>query len=153
MKQGTQRAFYCRCGREKILANGHCATCYTLRRQDRRHFGGLRERVLERDGHACRICGASGRGKRSITVHHRVPGRSVLGLMISLCPGCHAKVHRTRVGRALMAPLLLELWREQHPRGHEQPALDFGAQPPAAVPVPLISEDLPGYDGELRTTG
>jgi len=145
--QGQARLLYCG-------TRGLCAVCYTLRRQDEAYFGGLREAVLARDGYACRICGASGRGKRSITVHHRVPGRSVLALMISLCPGCHAKVHRTRVGRALMAPLLLELWREQHPRGHEQPALDFGAQPSAvAVPVPLISENLPGYDGELRTTG
>jgi hypothetical protein len=24
-----------------------------------------------------------------------------------------------------MPPLLLELWREQHPEGHEQTALDF----------------------------
>jgi len=63
--------------------------------------------------------------------------------MISLCPGCHAKVHRTRVGRSLMAPLLLELWREQHPHGHEQPALDFGAQPPPAAPIPLIPRQLP----------
>ncbi len=82
-----------------------------------------------------------------ITVHHRVPGRSVLRLMISLCPGCHAKVHRTRVGRFMMAPLLLELWREQHPRGHEQPAFDFRAQPPAAVPVPLIPGEAVGTIG------
>ncbi len=24
-----------------------------------------------------------------------------------------------------MPPLLLELWREQHPKGHEQTAMDF----------------------------
>ena len=113
-------------------ARGLCAVCYTLRRQDEAYFGGLRESVLTRDGYACRVCGASGRGKRLITVHHRVPGRSVLRLMISLCPGCHAKVHRTHVGRSMMAPLLLELWREEHPRGHEQPALDFGAPPPGS---------------------
>lgn len=60
-----------------------------------------------------------------IPVHHRVPGWSVLALRISLCPECHAKVHRTRLGRALMVPLLLELWSEQDLRGHEQPALNF----------------------------
>ncbi len=154
MKKSPQRSLHCPCGRPRVLARGLCAVCYTLRRQDEAYFGGLRETVLRRDGYVCRVCAASGRGKRLITVHHRVPGRSVLALMISLCPGCHAKVHRTRVGRALMAPLLLELWREQHPRGHEQPALDFGDQPsPAPVPVPLISEELLGYDGELRATG
>ena len=111
-----------------MLANGMCATCYTLRRQDEENFGGLREVVLERDGHCCRVCGASGRDKRSIIVHHRKPGRSLLHLMISLCPGCHAKVHRTKAVRSIMPPLLLELWREQHPKGHEQTALNFAVQ-------------------------
>ncbi len=132
-KRGIQRALYCGCGAEKILAQGLCATCYTLRRQDEEHFGGLREMVLKRDGYACRVCDAPGRQKRSITVHHRVPGKSVLHLMISLCPACHAKVERTKVVRSRMPTLLLELWREKHPAGHEQTMLDFGAQDPPAA--------------------
>jgi hypothetical protein len=43
IKTGVQRALHCRCGREKILALGLCATCYTLKRQDDEYFGGLRE--------------------------------------------------------------------------------------------------------------
>ena len=130
-----QSLLYCRCGRDKIRANGMCAVCYVLRQQDERDFSGLRERVLERDGYACRVCGASGRGKRSITVHHRKPGRSALPLMLALCPGCHAKVHRTQAVLTAMPPLLLELWREQHPKGHEQTALDF--RPVTTLPVPV----------------
>jgi len=86
VKHGMQRFMPCRCGRERVLANALCATCYTLKRQDEEYFGGLREVVLERDGYCCRVCGTSGRHKRSITVHRRVPGKSVLHLMISLCP-------------------------------------------------------------------
>jgi len=56
VKKGTQRVMHCRCGREKILAQGLCATCYSLKRQDEEYFGGLRETVLERDGHRCRVC-------------------------------------------------------------------------------------------------
>lgn len=126
-----QRALHCRCGREKIRANGHCATCYALRRHDAVYFGGLREQVLERDGYCCRVCGASGRSKQSIAVHHRKPGKSLLQTMIALCPGCHAKVHRTLAVLSEMPPLLLELWREQHPHGHEQTVLNFRAQMPA----------------------
>ena len=37
--KGKQRSLYCRCGREKIIANGFCATCYTLKRQDEEYFG------------------------------------------------------------------------------------------------------------------
>lgn len=137
----TQRALYCRCGREKIRANGHCATCYVLRRKDASYFGGLREAVLNRDGHCCRVCGSSGRDKRSIVVHHRVPGKSLLSTMISLCPGCHAKVHRTKAVLSEMPPLLLMLWREQHPYGHEQRVLNFRPLLPSSMPVSLFAPE------------
>jgi hypothetical protein len=139
VKKGAQLAMYCRCGNEKILAHGLCATCYTLKRQDEEYFGGLREAVLERDGYCCRVCGASGRRKRSIVVHHRVQGVSLLHLMIALCLKCHAKVGRTKIVLSEMPPLLLVLWREQHPDGHEQQILDFKVLPLPASPVPLFT--------------
>jgi hypothetical protein len=142
MPKGIQKAMYCRCGNEKILAHALCSTCYTLKRQDEEHFGGLREAVLQRDGYCCRVCGASGRRKRSIVVHHRVPGRSELKLMISLCPGCQAKVGRTRVVLSEMPPLLLVLWREQHPEGHEQVMIDFTTKGKPALPVPLFPTEV-----------
>ena len=137
MTRSSQIALSCRCGREKILALGLCATCYTLKRHDEEYFGGLREAVLERDGYACRVCGAPGRDKRSITVHHRVPGKSLLNLMISLCPGCHARVHRTKAVLSEMSPLLLELWREQHPNGQEQFMLNFKTRTAKVLAIPL----------------
>ena len=135
MKKGGQTAICCPRGKEKILALGLCATCYTLKRQDAEYFGGLREQVLERDGHACRVCGDPDPG-----VHHREPGKSVLHLMIALCAGCHAKVHRTKIVLTEFPPLLLVLWREQHPEGHGQTYLDFNVRKPAAQRVPLNFE-------------
>jgi hypothetical protein len=132
LKKGIQQAMLCRCGNAKILALGLCSTCYTLKRQDEEYFGGLREHVLERDGYRCRGCGAPGRTKRSITVHHRVPGVSKLEWMISLCPGCHAKVERTKMVLSEMNPVLLVLWRERHPKGFEQVMLDFALMEKAA---------------------
>ena len=137
MTRTRQRVMHCPCGNAKVLALGLCATCYTLKRQDEEYFGGLREAVLERDGNRCRVCDASGRDRRSIIVHHRVPGRSVLHLMISLCPGCHAKIHRTTAALRLMPPLLLQLWREAHPTGHEQTTLQFNT-PKATGKTPLL---------------
>jgi hypothetical protein len=60
--------------------------------------------------------------------------------MISLCPACHAIVSRTRVVRRHMPPLRLELWREQHPDGHEQTILSFEDVGMIALPVPLFRE-------------
>jgi len=114
LKKGSRPQFAVRAGMRRSLPC-LCATCYTLKRQDAEYFGGLREQVLERDGYACRVCGDPDPG-----VHHREPGKSVLHLMIALCAGCHAKVHRTKVVLTEFPPLLLVLWREQHPEGHEQ---------------------------------
>ena len=36
-----------------------------------------------------------------------------------------------------MDPLLLELWREQHPRGQQQTFFDFDLKTQAALPIPL----------------
>ena len=52
---------------------------------------------------------------RSITA---CQGNHSLETMISLCLVCHVKVHRTKAVLSDMPPLLLELWREQHPYGH-----------------------------------
>ena len=90
-------------------------------------------------GYRCRVCDASGRDKRSIIVHHRVSGKSFIPLMISLCPACHAKIHRNRVVLRMMPPLLLELWREQHLKAHEQTALNFSPVRPPANAVALFT--------------
>jgi 5-methylcytosine-specific restriction endonuclease McrA len=58
LRKEAQTARCCPCGNEKILALGLCATCYKLKRQDAEYFGGLREQVLERDGHAWMVCGS-----------------------------------------------------------------------------------------------
>jgi hypothetical protein len=42
-----------------------------------------------------------------------------------------------------MPSLLLELWREQNPLGHEQTALDFKASFPVAKSAPLMLEIAP----------
>ena len=59
MRSLRQSVMHCPCGNTKVLALNLCATCYTLKRQDEEHFGGLREAVLERDGYRCRVCDAS----------------------------------------------------------------------------------------------
>ncbi len=125
MGKPAQRALDCGCGQEKILARGLCETCYRLRRQDEKYFGGLREAVLKRDGHRCRVCSKPGGRKQSLAVHHRIAGKSELDLMITLCLAHHAMVTRTLVLLDDWPELLRVLWREQHPEAHEQTALKF----------------------------
>ena len=140
MKRQAQRSLYCSCGRAEVVARGLCAVCYTLKRQDVEYFAGLREAVLDRDGRRCRVCDEPGGRKRSLAVHHRAPGRSELGLMITLCLACHAKVTRTLVMDSCWPLLLIQLWREQHPEAHEQLQLDFVVRVMPPQPVPLFGE-------------
>jgi len=148
VKRSVRGSLTCACGRTEILALGLCATCYSLKRQDEEYFGGLREDVLKRDHYACRGCGARRRGKRTITVHHRVPGVSKFELMISLCPACHAKVERTQMVLSEMNPVLLILWREKHPGAQEQIMLDFSVNDLPPLSLLLLSDgddnDEPG---------
>jgi len=80
------------------------------------------------------------RGKRSVAVHHRMPGNNDPKLMITLCLTCHARVTRTQYLRWEWPPLLRLLWREQHPKAHEQTVLNFAEKKPAAKLMPLFEE-------------
>ena len=152
MKAGTQRVMHCPCGQPKVLARGLCATCYTLKRQDEAYFGGHREEVLKRDGYRCGVLGCSTlkRGKRSVAVHHREPGNNDPATMITLCLSCHAKVSRTFYVQDDWPEFLRVLWREQHPNGHEQSALNFLISPSLARNVPLF-EDMQRLETRNRS--
>ena len=135
-----QIVMHCPCGRAKVLAKGLCSTCYTLKRQDESYFGGHREAVLKRDDYRCRVpgCATVKRGKRSIAVHHRQPGNNDPAKMLTLCLACHAKVTRTLHMQSHWPEILRVLWREQHPRGHEQSTLEFAPVGTCAMKVPLF---------------
>ncbi|MGC9293398.1 MAG: HNH endonuclease [Acidobacteriaceae bacterium] len=120
--QLRQRALFClHCGATDIYARGHCLRCYARLRWDRQHFSGLREAVLSRDSHVCRICGSA----EMLVVHHRNPGVSKLDRMVTLCAACHARIERTLCLRHTLPPLLCLLWREIHPMAPEQLSLVF----------------------------
>ena len=142
MSKPGQIVMHCPCGRPKVLAKGLCQTCYTLKRQDEAYFGGHREDVLKRDDYRCRVpsCSTTKRGKRSVAVHHREPGNSNAGMMLTLCLPCHAKATRTFLVQNDWPEFLRVLWREQHPEGHEQRSLLFQITVQAAQNVPLFSD-------------
>lgn len=123
--RSLQPALWCSCGRPLRSRGGACGACSARRRRNRVYFGGLREEVAERDGNCCRGCCRPRTGARSLPVHHRTPGVSRRRRLITLCPGCHAIVHRLMVLRKWLPPLLRKLWREQHPKGPEQLLLEF----------------------------
>lgn len=57
------------------------------------HWRELRQKVLERDGHACSQCPVRAR----LHVHHLTyerMGRERLDDLVTLCEDCHRKVHR-----------------------------------------------------------
>jgi len=44
---------------------------------------------------------------------HRRPGDHTQ--LVTLCAGCHARVHRTLILRRWLPEILVDLWREWHP--------------------------------------
>ena len=58
--------------------------------------------------------------------------------------GRHARTLRTIAVLCDMPPLLRELWREQHPSGHEQVARDLTEQTKAAETVDLFDSEALG---------
>ena len=74
---------------------------YHTRQRESRHFGGLRQQALERDGNRCTECGAA----KNLIVHHRDgEGRGKespsnrLDNLATLCRACHAQHHHTNNG-------------------------------------------------------
>jgi hypothetical protein len=66
-------------------------------------------------------------GDPTNVVHHRRPGCDQEKWLITLCPACHATVERLERLDRYLPPLLLALWREQHPDTREQLALELAA--------------------------
>jgi hypothetical protein len=113
---GQQAAFWCRsCGSDALVAQGLCRTCYDRRWHSLRYFGGLRDRVLERD-RCCQLC----LSEKRLVVHHRQPGQNRPALQITLCRRCHVPIHRRHQLPGVYSELFLQLWREQHPQAPVQ---------------------------------
>ncbi len=107
----AQRALFCHCGRDFPWTAGLCRSCYRAAAHSRQYFSGLRGEILERDGHQCRACGSADR----LHVHHRKPGVNDRDWLITVCAGCHARLHRLAALRIWIPELLVALWIEQHP--------------------------------------
>ena len=121
-RAGEQLSFFCGCGKKSIELKrlGCCRTCYDRRHHSLRFFGGMRERVLERDRLRCRACGARSR----LVVHHRDGSNEPDGL-VTLCIRCHTRIHRSSGLRHWLSGTLLRLWRELHRRDPVQLQLAF----------------------------
>ena len=119
--QAVQLSFLCPCGKRIALKTlGCCRSCYDRRRHSLRFFGGLRERVLERDHFRCRGC-----GKRSALVVHHRDRCNRADLLVTLCIRCHIRIHRSSGLRCWFSEMLVRLWRELHPNDPVQLQLTF----------------------------
>ncbi len=119
--QEVQLSFLCPCGKRIALrALGCCRSCYDRRHHSLRFFGGLRERVLERDRFRCRGC-----GKRSALVVHHRDRRNRADLLVTLCIRCHMRIHHSSGWRYWFSEMLVRLWRELHPNDPVQLQLTF----------------------------
>jgi hypothetical protein len=110
-KERGQLSFLCSCGAKPVELKtlGCCRTCYDRQYRSLRWFGGLRDSILKRDRYRCRGCGARSR----LVVHHR-DRRNEEELLLTLCIGCHMRVHHSYGMRNWLPKMLLGLWREWH---------------------------------------
>jgi len=82
-----------------------------------------------------------------LNVHHRHPGDHAQ--LVTLCAGCHARVHRTRILRRWLLEILVDLLREWHPDAVEQ--LRLPMEMCAGVPAGAgwqVNVGLTGQSGE-----
>jgi hypothetical protein len=132
-------SFLCPCGKRIALkALGCCRSCYDRRHHSLRFFGGLRERVLERDRFCCRGC-----GKRSALVVHYWFSKMLARLWRELHPNapmqleltfrnvekkenskavCEEMTEKVLLLLALSNAHAPELWRYSRPGGIESHA-------------------------------
>ena len=82
-----------------------------------------------------------------------MPGNNDPKHMLALCPACHAKVTRTLYVQDDWPELLRVLWREQHPAGHEQTALNFATKGPLPEKRSLFGEREVVRCDEARRSG
>ncbi len=47
--------------------------------------------------------------------------------LVTLCAGCHARVHRLQSLRYWLPPVILQFWEEQHPEAPRQLQFDLEA--------------------------
>ena len=73
-----------------------------------------RDRILERDGWRCRICGSTG----PLNVHHlrypEVLGEELDEDLITLCEACHAEVHAEDIKRKNEKEKRNQYYKKQH---------------------------------------
>jgi hypothetical protein len=140
--------------RYRIFLYGCCRyPCYDRRHHSVRFFGGLRERVLERDRFRCTVC----RTQSRLLVHHRDRNNQTKSL-IALCIRCHVRIHRSVGLRHWLTGRLLTLWRELHPRDPEHLRLVFnnsskhqlqrGQQRALAIPTMPFLRSVAEYRAE-----
>jgi hypothetical protein len=146
--ESAQLALFCTCGRRPVELKGPacCRLCYYRRHRSLRFFGGLRETILKRDRFRCRACGSIAR----LVVHHR-NGDNQKRRLITLCIGCHTRVHHYRALRRWVPEVLLRLWRERHPGQPIQLQLPFDVKHRPNPPAPFqwnrqTKTESPGRD-------
>jgi hypothetical protein len=125
---GHQLSLLCACGKRgiELKSPGCCRRCYDRRYHSLRLFGGMRERVLERDRFPCRACGA----RQRLLVHHR-DRHNEPKVLVTLCSRCHVRIHHSLGVRHWLSGLLLKLWRELH--RHEPMQLRLALGPVAGA--------------------
>ena len=83
------------------MRNAEKVKVYKQKNKDAIRFGGNRKIVLKRDSNSCQVCGKTDK----LVIHHldetenrkKMNANNNIDNLITLCRGCHIKVHRNKV--------------------------------------------------------
>ena len=79
---------------------------------NKKRFGGLRIKVLERDNYKCQMCNKNISGSNMACIHHKDENKSnnIMNNLISLCKSCHPKIHYCLEKYQFTSEQLKEKW-------------------------------------------
>jgi hypothetical protein len=131
----TEPPLFCPCGKTQPEVAGLCRSCYERVRYSDRYFSGLRFQALVRDRFRCRACELP----HYPVVIDRQPDQHQLETFVTLCASCHGVVANLERPANWLPPLLLTLWREQHPTSPLQQQFEFSGWQPRPAPAGRIA--------------
>jgi 5-methylcytosine-specific restriction endonuclease McrA len=85
-----------------------------LKLNNKKRFGGLKYKVLERDKYKCVLCKKNISGKNMHCLHHKDTNKqnNTMKNLVTLCKACHSSIHYNLRGFQYTTEKMKKIWKE-----------------------------------------